>query len=123
MIPGTSGRSRWRPPAGTGTIPNIYVATTGNDSTGTGTKANPYATPAKGASVAQPGSVVHVLPGNYSGGDAAHANLTCIGTAANRITIFSEQLYGAKIIGNILLRALENASLARPVLVSVDARC
>jgi hypothetical protein len=26
-------------------------------------------------------------------------------------------------IGNILLRALENASLARPVLVSVDARC
>jgi hypothetical protein len=42
-----------------------YVATNGNDTTGTGSIANPYRTITKAASVAQPGDVVLVRGGEY----------------------------------------------------------
>lgn len=46
---------------------DIYVATTGNDSTGSGTLANPYATPRKAAQMANPGDTILVRGGTYSG--------------------------------------------------------
>lgn len=43
----------------------IYVATTGNDSTGDGSSGNPYATPGKAASVMAVGDTVSVAAGTY----------------------------------------------------------
>lgn len=43
----------------------IYVATTGNDSTGDGSSGNPYATPGKAASVMAAGDTVDVSAGTY----------------------------------------------------------
>ena len=45
---------------------DIYVATTGNDSTGTGSSGNPYATPGKAASVAAAGDTIYLKYGTYT---------------------------------------------------------
>jgi len=44
----------------------IYVATTGNDSTGNGTSGNPYATPGKAASVMAAGDTIDISAGTYT---------------------------------------------------------
>ena len=44
----------------------IYVATTGNDSTGDGSVGNPYASPGKAASVAGSGDTIYVKSGTYT---------------------------------------------------------
>jgi hypothetical protein len=46
----------------------IHVATTGSNSTGDGSAANPYATIAFAASQAAPGSGIRIHPGTYPGG-------------------------------------------------------
>lgn len=45
---------------------DIYVATTGNDTTGVGSEANPYATPGKAAGVAVENDVIYVKSGTYT---------------------------------------------------------
>lgn len=45
---------------------DIYVATTGNDTTGTGSSGNPYATPGKAASVAAANDTVYIKSGTYT---------------------------------------------------------
>jgi hypothetical protein len=52
------------PPSSTGT--NFYVATTGNDTTGNGTEANPWRTIYKGLSQSEPGTTINVSPGTYT---------------------------------------------------------
>lgn len=44
----------------------IYVATTGSDTTGTGSSGNPYATPGKAAGVKANGDTVIINPGTYT---------------------------------------------------------
>ena len=62
-----------------------YVATTGNDTTGTGAIGAPWLTIGKAASVVAPGDTVNLRGGTY-GGTAAYVNLSTDGTASNRIT-------------------------------------
>lgn len=45
---------------------NWYVATTGNDTTGTGSQGNPYATVNKAISVASAGDTIYLLAGTYN---------------------------------------------------------
>lgn len=71
----------------------IYVATTGNDTTGNGSQGNPYATIQKASTVAQPGDTVLVEDGTYTGGFATAAN----GSSGNPITYRSINQWGAKI--------------------------
>jgi len=86
----------WRVRAPTGSGTNIFVATSGSDSSGAGTFASPYQSIAKAHSVAVAGSVVHVAPGNYVTGEI---DITTAGTASNRITYWSTTLWGAVLIG------------------------
>jgi hypothetical protein len=50
-----------------GTLPQqqLYVSTTGNDTTGTGTQANPYKTILKAATVATSGATINLQAGTY----------------------------------------------------------
>ena len=72
---------------------NYYVSTTGSDSSGDGSAANPWATIAHAASVVVPGSTVHVAPGTYTGS----FNTDASGTASAYITYISDTKWGAKI--------------------------
>ncbi len=54
---------RWATPTA-----EIFVATSGNDSSGNGTAGNPYATIGRAASDAAPGAAIRVQPGTYAGG-------------------------------------------------------
>lgn len=47
---------------------NLYVATTGNDSTGTGTSGNPWLTLNKAEGSGGPGVCINVAPGTYAAG-------------------------------------------------------
>ncbi|HET7055053.1 MAG TPA: DUF1565 domain-containing protein, partial [Thermomicrobiales bacterium] len=58
-----------------------YVATTGNDATGTGTLANPWRTIQKAADSIGPGSTVLIQPGTYA--EAAEIAITA--TAASPV--------------------------------------
>ena len=84
----------------------IYVSTTGNDSTGDGSSANPYATFLKAASVAAEGDTIMLTAGN-------HGDLGTLGTVAKNLSIvgadgavatflgFSANDYGTVTIKNI----------------------
>jgi len=48
-------------------VGRIYVATTGNDTTGDGSSANPYKTLVKAIGVAKSGGVIEMAPGFYTG--------------------------------------------------------
>lgn len=77
--------------------PILWVATTGNDTTGTGSPSAPYATIAKAATVASAGTTIMVRPGTYSNVymlDPA----TKSGTTAAPIRIVSQVRWGAKIV-------------------------
>jgi len=68
-----------------GTGNTIYVATTGNDSTGTGLIGAPYATIQKAHDVAVAGDTIILRAGTYT--PTAQTNLTKSGTTNNLITL------------------------------------
>src|SRR5712692_5970803 len=72
---------------------DLYVnATTGNDSN-SGSQSAPFATINHAASLAQPGTTVHVAPGIYSQPVTTDPS----GTATARITYLSDVKWGARI--------------------------
>lgn len=71
----------------------IYVAITGNDSTGNGSISLPYRTVQKGVDVAIAGKTVIVLPGNYDEYVVTKAS----GTTNSPITITSQNTYAARV--------------------------
>jgi hypothetical protein len=73
----------------------LYVAKTGADVPGGGSRTAPYLTIAYAATqVTGPGTVIHVAPGNYS---EAQINCTTAGTILNPNMILSDVPWGAKI--------------------------
>jgi len=79
----------------TTSIYHLYVSPTGSDSN-TGSSASPYRTISKAASVAKPGTTVHVAPGTYSGNVATKTS----GTSTNPIIFLSNTTWGAKVVGS-----------------------
>lgn len=75
-------------------IYNTYVATTGSDSN-PGTAAKPFKTIGRAASLAKPGTTVHVAAGTYNG----NVTTSVSGTATARIRYVSDTKWGAKIVG------------------------
>ncbi|WP_158621713.1 choice-of-anchor Q domain-containing protein [Corallococcus aberystwythensis] len=67
-------------------VSHLYVATTGNDSTGNGSSGSPYKTILRASQAATPGAIIHVAPGTYS----ASFLTTKSGTATDRIRYVSE---------------------------------
>lgn len=82
-----------------------YIATTGNDTTGTGTSGNPWATLHYGAAQLSAGDTLIVKNGTYTGTPDAGithphmAQITKSGTAENWITIKAETQWGAVLDG------------------------
>ena len=74
---------------------HLYVATTGSDSN-PGTKARPFKTINKAASVAKASTTVHVAPGTYNG----NVTTKLSGTSTAKIRFVSDTKWGAKIIGS-----------------------
>ena len=74
---------------------HLYVATTGSDSN-PGTKARPFKTINKAASVAKASTTVHVAPGTYNGNITTKLS----GTSTAKIRFVSDTKWGAKIIGS-----------------------
>jgi len=72
---------------------DYYVAVSGNDTTGTGTKAQPWATITKADKAVMPGDTVHVGPGKYT--DSVHTSHS--GTAESPIIYISDVKWGASI--------------------------
>lgn len=86
------------------TVGDIYVATTGNDTTGDGTPGNPFATIAKASTVVLPGNAVRVAPGTYTGQVTTNKS----GLPDARIRYVSTTPRGAKIDANGANRAWVN---------------
>jgi parallel beta-helix repeat protein len=76
-------------------IYHLYVSPAGSDSN-TGSSASPYRTITKAASVAKPGTTVHVAPGTYSGNVSTRNS----GTSTNPIIFLSTTTWGAKVVGS-----------------------
>ncbi|MFN3792366.1 choice-of-anchor Q domain-containing protein [Massilia sp.] len=74
---------------------HLYVATTGSDSN-PGTKARPFKTINKAASVAKANTTVHVAPGTYYGNVTTRLS----GTSSAPIRFVSDTKWGAKIVGS-----------------------
>jgi parallel beta-helix repeat protein len=74
---------------------NLYVATTGSDSH-PGSASAPFRTIQRAASLATPGTTVHVAPGVYRENVVTKVH----GTAAARIRYVSDTKWGARIIGS-----------------------
>lgn len=72
-----------------------YVATTGNDTTGTGSSAAPWATITKAGTVVVAGDTVNVRSGTYTGTVSTSHN----GTAAAPIVYKSVTKWGAVLVG------------------------
>jgi hypothetical protein len=77
-----------------------YVATGGNDSTGTGTSSAPFKTIQKAADTAGAGDTVIVRDGVYKDTDSMVVRINKAGTSSAWITFKSEHKWGAKIDGN-----------------------
>jgi len=73
---------------------HLYVATTGSDSN-SGTKAAPFKTITKAASVAKASTTVHVAAGTYNGNVSTKTS----GSASGKIRFVSDTKWGAKIVG------------------------
>ena len=76
-------------------VSHLYVATTGLD-TNAGTDARPFATIARAAQAATPGTIVHVAPGTYEGGFKTLTSGSI--TKGGRITYQSTKRWGAKLV-------------------------
>ena len=72
---------------------NIYVAPEGSDSN-MGSKTSPFQTIRRAASLAQPGTTIHVAAGTYEGGFKTSVS----GNAEGRIIFLSTERHGAKIV-------------------------
>src|SRR4051812_11048214 len=72
---------------------DFYVSASGSDSN-SGTQSAPFRTITKAASVATPGTVVHVASGTYTGTFSTSAS----GTANAYITYLSDVKWGAKLV-------------------------
>jgi len=77
---------------------DYYVSRAGNDAND-GSVSRPWATIQHAAETVQPGSVVHVAPGTYSGPIMTRAN----GNANARIRFISDQTWAAHIVSTGLL--------------------
>jgi hypothetical protein len=75
-------------------VSHLYVATTGQD-THAGTEAKPFATIARAAQAATPGTIVHVAPGTYEGGFKTLTSGSI--TKGGRITYRSTRRWGARL--------------------------
>ncbi len=73
---------------------DLYVATTGNDSS-SGAQSAPLKTIAKAAAVAKAGTTIHVAAGTYTGNFVTRAS----GTSSAHIKYVSEPKWGAKLVG------------------------
>jgi hypothetical protein len=73
----------------------LHVATTGSDTIGNGSSANPFRTIGRASNSATPGTTVLVAPGVYPGTVATSAN----GTETERIRYVSSTKWGAVISG------------------------
>jgi parallel beta-helix repeat protein len=69
----------------------LYVSPTGSDNN-SGTSSSPFRQVARAASVASPGTVVHVAPGTYG-----YVESTTSGSSGAPITFVSDSKWGAKI--------------------------
>jgi parallel beta-helix repeat protein len=76
---------------------DYYVSTTGNDRTGHGSLANPWATIAHAdrSGMLRPGDTVHVAPGTYTGSLQTYTS----GAAAAPIKYISDPKWGAILVG------------------------
>jgi hypothetical protein len=77
----------------------LYVATTGNDTTGNGSSGSPYLTLQRGFDAISPGGTLHVGPGTYTQSSGVVLLARASGTAANRITLQSDTKWAAQITG------------------------
>ena len=77
------------------TTADYYVSPEGNDTSGDGSAANPWATIAHADAQVGPGSTVHVATGTYTGSFNTNAS----GAASAYITYISDTKWGAKIVG------------------------
>src|SRR5439155_1356350 len=77
------------------TTADYYVSPEGNDTSGDGSAANPWASIAHADAQVGPGSTVHVATGTYTGSFSTNAS----GTASAYITYISDTKWGAKIVG------------------------
>jgi hypothetical protein len=76
-------------------VTHLYVSPAGLD-TNPGTEAKPFATIARAAQAATPGTIVHVAPGLYEGGFKTLTSGSI--TPGGRITYQSTQRWGARIV-------------------------
>lgn len=86
------------PPGGTPTpvtATNLYVATTGSDTTGTGASGSPYRTIQFAVNAATAGTTIHVADGTY----IENITIRNGGTSDNHVIIKSVTKWGAKIKG------------------------
>ncbi|MFP2910179.1 choice-of-anchor Q domain-containing protein [Pyxidicoccus sp. 3LFB2] len=67
-------------------VSHLYVASTGNDTTGNGSSDRPYKSILKASQAATPGAIIHVAPGTYTGGFMTTAS----GRAGERISYVSD---------------------------------
>lgn len=74
---------------------DYYVSPTGSDSSGTGASTNPWATIAHASTQVEPGAVVHVAPGDYTGCFTTSTS----GTSSAPITYISDTKWGAQLVG------------------------
>jgi hypothetical protein len=66
---------------------NRYVATNGNDTTGTGTTAKPYFSLNKAASVANAGDIIYLTPGTYNYTGAQYISRSGTSTAPIKVRV------------------------------------
>lgn len=71
------------------TVPGdaLYIATTGNDTTGTGTSGAPYRTLAKAVTAATAGNTIVIRAGTYHEGNSNHLSAIGINVTKNNLTI------------------------------------
>lgn len=81
-----------------GVLADIYVATSGNDSTGTGSLTSPYATISKALSVATAGKVIAVGAGAYAENTSASGRFQVTTNFASPVTIIGATGSAADVV-------------------------
>lgn len=109
----SSGFSDWVTPTGGGSFPGLYVAKTGNDTTGDGSIGNPFLTFTKAVSVSSSGTTIYgmdaglydeniTLPGFRVNIDAPYASLIpSTGTHAIQFNFNTQYIINFKLIQGV----------------------